>query len=142
MTWIYAQLVFFCYVLFHFLKRPFRRLAHGHLQFLSQYRAEGIDPLSSADKNLLARLSQCINCGYCDSACPALGAFPRSQFPGPSYLVTTLTRATPDFWAAGVDFSLCSQCDRCERACPNHVPVKEALEFIEVKTPKFIPSYG
>jgi succinate dehydrogenase/fumarate reductase-like Fe-S protein len=136
MAWIYAQFVFFFYVLLHFIQRPFRRLAQGHLQFLLQYGAEGLESLSRPDKDLLARFSQCINCGFCDSACPGLGALPRSQFPGPSYLVTTLTRATPEFWAAGVDFSLCSQCDRCERACPNRVPVKQALEFIEVKTPK------
>jgi succinate dehydrogenase/fumarate reductase-like Fe-S protein len=141
MSWIYAQLVFFCYVLLHFVKRPFRRLAKGHLQFLQQYGAEGLEPLTSSDKKLLGRLSQCIHCGYCDSACPNLGSYPRSQFPGPSYLVTTLARATPDFWAAGVDFSLCAECDRCERACPNRVPVKEALEFIEVKTPKFRAAY-
>jgi succinate dehydrogenase/fumarate reductase-like Fe-S protein len=141
MAWIYAQLVFLCYVLLHFIKRPFRRLAGGHRQFLAQYAPEGLEPLTSSDKNLLARFSQCINCGYCDSACPALGAMSRAQFPGPSYLVTTLTRATPDFWAAGVDFSLCPQCDRCERACPNQIPVKEALDFIEVKTPKIYSTY-
>lgn len=142
MAWIYAQLVFFGYVFLHFVRRPFRRIKGGETSFLVQWEPEGLGPLSSADKDWLGRFSQCIHCGFCDSACPGLANFSRAEFPGPSYLVTTLSRSVPDFWAAGVSFSLCAQCDRCEKACPNGVPVKEALEFIEVKTPRMPGGYS
>ena len=116
----------------HFLRRPFH--LSGYQAFLDNYRADRLVPLSQVDKTWLLKFSQCLNCGLCDAVCPALGVLPRGDFPGPSYLVTTLTRATSDFWAAGVDLSMCEGCRRCETVCPNRVPVKEALEFIEAKT--------
>lgn len=115
----------------HFLRRPFQD--NGYRAFLDHYRADRLVPLSHVDKTWLLRFSQCLNCGLCDAACPALDTLPRESFPGPSALVTTLTRATGDFWAAGVDLSLCEGCRNCESVCPNRVPVKEALEFIEAK---------
>ncbi|MFO1463200.1 MAG: 4Fe-4S binding protein [bacterium] len=118
-------------LLLHFLQKPFRQT--GYPAFREHYRADRLVPLSSLDKDWLERFSRCLNCGLCDAACPALGTLPREVFPGPSYLVTTLTRATPDFWAAGVDTSLCEGCRHCASVCPNRVPVKEALEFLEAK---------
>lgn len=115
----------------HFLKRPFAD--NGYEAFLDYYKPDRLIPLSQVDKTCLLKFSQCLNCGLCDAVCPALEQKPREIFPGPSYLVTTLTRATPDFWAADLDLSLCESCRRCESACPNRVPVKEALEFIEAK---------
>lgn len=116
----------------HLIRKPFQR--PGYAAFMENYRADRLMPLSSVDKDWLLRFSRCFNCGLCDSACPALEGGPHPRFPGPSYLVTTLSRATPDFWAADLDFSLCESCRRCEEVCPNQVPVKEALEFIEAKT--------
>lgn len=133
MAWFQAQLVFFYFTLLHFLKRPFRRIRGGDKEFLSYYGPEALWPLSSADKDWMRRFSLCLNCSYCDSACPALRTHSREQFPGPSYLVTTLSRSPPEFWAVKLDFSLCEACSQCEKACPNRVPVREALEFIEAK---------
>jgi succinate dehydrogenase/fumarate reductase-like Fe-S protein len=118
----------------HLIRRPFHKT--GYRQFMENYRADRLLPLSTVDKDWLLRFSRCFNCGLCDSACPALLTVPREEFPGPSYLVTTLARSTPDFWAARLDFSLCEGCRRCEEICPNQVPVKEALEFIEAKMVK------
>ena len=118
-------------LLLHFLKRPFQN--NGYQAFRDNYRDDRLVPLSHVDKTWLLRFSRCLNCGICDTACPALGTMTREQFPGPSYLVTTLSRSTADFWAAGIDLSHCEGCRLCESVCPNQVPVKEALEFIEAK---------
>lgn len=134
MAWLYAQWVFFLHLILHFLKKPFQREHRGADAFLRRYRSEGLIPLSTVDKNWLNRFSQCFNCGYCDSACPPLYQWPREVFPGPSFLVTTYARATPDFSWVNLDFSFCEGCRHCEAACPNGVPVKEALEFIEAKS--------
>ncbi len=134
MAWIYAQWVFFLHLLLHFLKWPFQKGNRGVDAFLRRYAEEGLLPTSTVDKNWLARFSQCFNCGYCDSACPPLIQWPRERFPGPSYLVTTYTRSTPDFPWIHLDFSLCEGCSNCEASCPNGVPIKEALEFIEAKS--------
>ena len=134
MAWLYAQIVFVYFTLIHFLKFPFRRRKHGEAVFLRYYRPDRLLPLSRVDKDWILKFSRCLNCGYCDTACPALMEVPREKFPGPSYLATTLSRSSPDFWAVDLDFSLCEKCHQCEKACPNGVPVKEALEFIEAKT--------
>jgi succinate dehydrogenase/fumarate reductase-like Fe-S protein len=134
MVSIYAKLVFVFMVFLHFLKFPFRWRRRGLKKFWENYRGDRLFPLTSEDRDWLFRFSKCINCGLCDSNCTALGKVPREKFPGPSYLLTTYTRATPDFWAADLDFALCQSCDNCRDICPNLVPVKEALEFIEAKT--------
>ncbi len=128
---IFAKLNLAWALLLHFLRKPFHKI--GYAAFRENYRADRLVPMSTVDKDWLHRFSQCLNCGLCDAICPALGTLPRETFPGPSYLVTTLTRSSPDFWAAGVDTSLCEGCRHCESVCPNLVPVKEALEFLEAK---------
>ena len=118
-------------LLLHFLKKPFRTL--GYAAFLNNFRADRLIPISQVDKSWLFKFSKCLNCGLCDVVCPALQQLPPGAFPGPSYLVTTLTRSTTDFWAVSIDLSLCGGCQHCQSVCPNLVPVKEALEFIEAK---------
>ncbi|HCU25020.1 MAG TPA: hypothetical protein DF383_08385 [Deltaproteobacteria bacterium] len=129
---LFAKLNLAWALFLHFLRKLWRRRA-GYRAFLENYREDRLVPLSRTDKDWLLRFSRCFNCGICDTVCPALEQLPQSLFPGPSYLVTTLTRATPDFWAAGIDFSLCEDCRLCEKVCPNQVPVKEALDFIQAK---------
>lgn len=111
-------------------------------QFLENYRGDRLFPLTSSDKDWLLEFSKCFNCGLCDAACPALEQYPREKFPGPSYLVTTFTRTATDFWAVDLDFSMCQACSRCQQVCPNQVPVKEALEFIEAKAREFVTQNG
>ena len=120
-------------LLIYLLKRPFRGGRGGYRQFLDNYAPEKLLPLSSSDKNWLLKFSDCINCGFCDTACPALKQYPREIFPGPSYLLTTFSRSMPDFSYVDLDTSVCAGCDECARVCPNRVPVREALEFIEAK---------
>lgn len=121
-------------LLLYFLKWPFVRGRGGYRQFLANYAGENLLPMSTADKTWLLRFSGCFNCGYCDTACTALQKFPREVFPGPSALLTTFSRSMPDFSFVGLDFSICEGCIECQRVCPNQVPVKEALEFIEAYT--------
>lgn len=129
---LFAKLNLAWALLLHFL-RKLQRKTRGYEAFIENYREDRLVPLSEVDKDWLLRFSRCFNCGICDTVCPALDRLPSEVFPGPSYLVTTLTRATPDFWAAGVNLSMCEGCQLCEQVCPNQVPVKAALEFIEAK---------
>lgn len=131
-----AKLVLAWHAFLHFIKifkYSFRRKGAGAETFLEYYREDHLLPLSMVDKDWLLQFSRCVNCGICDVACPALLRSPREKFPGPSYLVTTLTRSTPDLWASELDFSFCQDCRSCQQVCPNLVPVKEAFEFIEAK---------
>lgn len=114
-------------------KLPFRGSKTGSRQFLENYAPDRLLPLSSTDKTWLLKFSACFNCGFCDTACPALKSHSRDSFPGPSYLLTTFSRSMPDFPFVDVDASVCEGCDECARVCPNQVPVREALEYIEAK---------
>src|SRR5436190_6849386 len=98
-------------LLLYLLKRPFIWKRRGYPQFVKNYRPDRLIPLSQTDKDWMLRFSQCFNCGLCDTVCPALWKLPREKFPGPSLIVTTLARSTPDFWAVDLDFSLCEGCD-------------------------------
>ncbi len=118
----------------HCLKWPLLQGKDGYQQFLDNYATEGLIALSRSDKDWLLKFSGCFNCGICDSVCTALLEKPREVFPGPSYLATTLTRSTTQFWAAGLDFSHCEGCELCQKVCPNHVPIQEAFRFIREKT--------
>jgi succinate dehydrogenase/fumarate reductase-like Fe-S protein len=117
----------------HLLKKILFWRKGGYPQFIENYREDRLSPLSIEDKDWMQRFSRCFNCGLCDTVCPALEKLPRERFPGPSYIVTTLARATPDFWAADLDLSLCAGCELCEQVCPNQVPIKKAIEFIVAK---------
>jgi len=119
-------------LLIYLVKRPFR----GHQEyrkFVTQYAPDRLLPLTSSDKNWLGRFSECINCGLCDAACKHFGPASRDRIPGPSYWVTSFARALPDFPAIPIDDEFCESCGDCERICPNHVPIREAIEFIEAK---------
>lgn len=115
----------------HLCKRPFQSRGEGYRLFLENYAEEGLLPLSREDKDRLASYSRCVNCGLCDAVCPALIELPREKFPGPSYLVTTLTRSLPEMRVADLDFSRCESCRECERACPTRVPLQDAFQFIK-----------
>ncbi len=129
-----AKLNLFWNLIVHLIKKPFLRRRSGYRQFLENYRSDRLIPLTSTDRDWILKFSRCLNCGLCDAVCPALLTLPREKFPGPSYIVTPLARATPDFWAVDIELAMCQGCELCQQVCPNQVPVKEALEFIEVKT--------
>lgn len=127
--------------IWHFLKKPFVR-KNGLDTFFKNYSQDRILPLSKADKNSLIKYSECINCKLCDVACPSLFKLPRERFPGPSYIVNTYARSVPDFWAIQLDLSLCSECNECEKICPNEIPVTEAILFIQEKIAEEIRLVG
>jgi len=121
-----------CFVL-HILQKPFTRHRRGLKPFLDHYQKDGILPLTLSDKHLLLRLSNCINCGYCDTACPALLKIPREKFPGPRFVASTFSRSFHDLPFSDLDLSLCAECSECEKVCPTSVPIKEGIEFIQQK---------
>jgi succinate dehydrogenase/fumarate reductase-like Fe-S protein len=130
---IFALLNLAFYFILHFLKKPFVWGRRGLPAFLENYKKDGIVPLTLEDKQLLRRFSECINCGFCDTACPALQKLPRERFLGPSFIATTFTRSFPDFHATGLDLTLCAECNECEKVCPNAVPIKDGIVFVQEK---------
>jgi len=120
--------------LIHVLKVPFRQKGEGARDFLERFGQEGLSPWSVRDKERIASFSRCINCGLCDAACASVGVLPRQEFPGPSMLLTTLTRSFPRIDPPSWDLALCEGCRQCESFCPTRVPIVQALEFIREKS--------
>lgn len=119
--------------LLHFLKKPFVYHRSGLKLFMENYKGDGLVPLEKSDEAAIRRHSQCIDCGLCSMVCPALLHLPREKFPGPHFVVTTYSRSFSDLKAAHLDLSLCASCAECEKICPNAVPIKEAILFIQTK---------
>jgi succinate dehydrogenase/fumarate reductase-like Fe-S protein len=130
---ILAKINLAFHLLIHFLKKLFPKRKKGIWQFVDNYRKDRLIPLTSSDKDWMDRFSRCMNCGLCDAVCPALQNFPRHLFPGPSYIVTTLVRSPPTYRFSGIDLSWCEGCHQCEKICPNLVPIKKGIEFIQQK---------
>ncbi|MFO1519480.1 MAG: 4Fe-4S dicluster domain-containing protein [bacterium] len=120
--------------LLHFLKKPFNRRLRGLKPFVDHYGKDGILPLETSDLTLLRRFSDCIHCGYCDTACPSLLQFPRERFPGPRYIAGAFTRNFHHLMEAALDAPFCDGCDACERACPCSIPITQGIGWIREKT--------
>lgn len=132
-----AKLILGFWTVVHFIKLPFRRKRHGIREFLQYYGTEGLQPLSSLDKDLLLQFSECIQCGYCDTACPELwqsaDLVARARFPGPSRVLISWSRLPAEVLHLDWDFAFCTSCAKCAQACPNHVPVQRAWQWLALQ---------
>ncbi len=117
----------------HFLKKVFFWKKNGLVHFQNNYRSDGFLPLSAQDQSTFFSFSACLNCRFCDSACPALFKMSRERFPGPSIVLTAYSRSFKDLWASSLDLSLCQDCEECIKVCPNEINVKGAIHFIQNK---------
>jgi ferredoxin len=110
----------------HLLRLPWRRSGEGERRFLGAYGAEGLWPLTAADRAALPAFDRCIACGLCNAVCEKLAA-PRRLFGGP-FALAAQARAMPDFGAFSAHAAFdpdCTDCARCESVCPTGVPLRE-----------------
>lgn len=132
-----AKLILAFWALIHFIKWPFRQKRRGAGAFLTYYGTEGLLPLASPDKDLLLKFSECLQCGYCDTACPSLwqatAGAARAKFPGPARVLTTWSRLPGEIAQLDWDFEHCAQCAQCGQACPNQIPVEQAWQWLAAK---------
>ena len=102
----------------------------GLREFEAAYCADRILRYTPEEKRLLPAFSRCIQCGMCDSLCPA-GNAPFSSL-GPSSL-PFLSRSIPNFAGLKLNLERCGTCRQCESICPTQVPLTQLLEFIRTK---------
>ena len=119
---------------FHFLMHLLKRLGRVFSRrsqsqtFFENYRHDHIFAISSDERLSLPAFSECYNCRLCDLACPDWNiAEPLSS---PSYLVTGYSRSLTDFAHLKTLPLRCETCTACESACPQRVPIKRVIRFV------------
>lgn len=112
----------------HFFKKGARKRASGYDLFFTSYADDGIFAISSKTRAQMPSFSQCLSCRLCDVACPELSANP-SLLP-PSYIVVGFSRSLPDYAFFQKSNFDCGTCRKCEEICPEHVPIREIVDFM------------
>lgn len=129
----YALINLGWYFALHIIELIFRFLgkkAPGMKRFRENYGAEGLAPLSRANRNNLFRLSGCIGCGLCRMTLnlhPAVGA----SLSDPESLSICLTRSLPDIQAARASLQLSPDSLSGNSFCPRGVSISGVYDFLQ-----------
>lgn len=117
------------------LRRLFRRGLAGIGAFRSNYDADGLPPVTEAERAQLGSFGRCIACGLCDR-----GEAERIEASGGAYqgvmaLVLAASRSMPDFRAAARSFTFVPDgvLREKELICPARVPFREMAQFVREK---------
>lgn len=111
----------------HFFKRVLHINQRGKAEFLEAYRKDRIFSVSAEHRKNFPDYSSCIVCQLCDTVCPAL---PGTATTTPSFIVASFSRSLTDFHLLNFDTNACTSCSHCEEVCPEDVPIKNILEFM------------
>ena len=117
----------------------------GLADFRRRYGPDHIVEYTPQESQLLHKFEDCINCGLCLAECVVLRNLITDlmQYAGPRSIGTSLSRSTPEFWAASDAIYLCTMCGACEAVCPAQVPIPDIVAMIRAKIPRqaegFVP---
>jgi succinate dehydrogenase/fumarate reductase-like Fe-S protein len=92
-------------------------------RFLEAVGPEGYLPLAPAERQALPATMQCISCGLCSLACPALQRAPDSAWAEAWTFVAGPSRSIDRAFLAAAALPPCAECDECAAACPTGVPI-------------------
>ena len=110
----------------------------GLAGFHQRYAPDHILEYTPEESRLLQQFENCINCGLCLAECVVLRnlASESLQYAGPRSVGISLSRSTPDFWAASDTIYLCTMCGACHAVCPVQVPIPDIVAMIRAKIPR------
>jgi hypothetical protein len=117
------------------LRRTFQRRRDGIAAFRANYDADGLPPVSAAERERIGDFSRCIACGLCDRGETQRIADSGGAYRGVMALVLAASRSMPDFRAAAYSFSFVPDevLAEKERLCPTGVPMRRIAEFVRAK---------
>lgn len=122
-----------------FVRRLFAKAPGGIARFRRNYEAEGLPPVSEAERPMLPAFSRCIGCGRCDVGEGPRMAASRGRYPGLMAVVLASSRSMPDFDAAALalDHVPADVLRQKETVCPTGVPFVALARFVRAKaTPR------
>jgi hypothetical protein len=116
------------------LLRLFKR-AGGIAAFRRAYDADGLPPVTEAERAELATFSRCVACGICDRGESERIAASGGAYRGVMPLMLSASRSMPDFRAAAYSLSFVGDdvLAEKERGCPTQVPMRRIAAFLRAK---------
>jgi hypothetical protein len=120
------------------LKSLLRRLfgtAGGIAAFRENYDADGLPPVTAAERAELSTFSRCLACGICDRGESERIAASGGAYRGVMPLMLSASRSMPDFRAAAYSLSFVTDevLAEKEKSCPADVPMRRIAAFLRAK---------
>ncbi len=109
--------------------------AGGIAAFRLAYDADGLPPVTAAERAELSTFSRCLACGVCDRGESERIAASGGAYRGVMPLMLSASRSMPDFRAAAYSLSFVTDevlADK-ERSCPGQVPMRRIAAFLRAK---------
>ena len=107
----------------------------GIAAFRTNYDADGLPPVSPAERSAMPEFSRCIACGLCDRGEAERIAASGGAYRGVMALVLAGSRSMPDYRAAAYSFGFVSDEVLAEKEalCPTQVPFRAIARFVRDK---------
>ena len=116
-------------------RRLFTRRKSGIAALRANYDADGLPPVTPAERAVMPSFSGCIACGLCDRGESGRIAASGGAYRGVMALVLAGSRSMPDYRAAAYSFGFVSDevLAEKERICPTQVPFRAIARFVRDK---------
>ncbi len=116
-------------------RRLFTRNKSGIGAFRANYDADGLPPVTPAEREAMPDFSRCIACGLCDRGEAERIAASGGAYRGVMALVLAGSRSMPDYRAAAYSFGFVSDEVLAEKEaiCPTGVPFRAIARFVRDK---------
>ncbi|MEP7051095.1 MAG: hypothetical protein ABJB12_12120 [Pseudomonadota bacterium] len=130
-----AILLLAVYLVKTVFRRLFSKRKSGIAAFRANYDADGLPPVTPAEREAMPAFSGCIACGLCDRGESARIAASGGAYRGLMSLVLAASRSMPDYRAAAYSFSFVPNqvLAEKEQICPAQVPFQAIARFVRDK---------
>lgn len=107
----------------------------GIAAFRRAYDADGLPPVTAAERAELPSFSRCLACGICDRGESGRIAASGGAYRGVMPLMLSASRSMPDFRAAAYSLSFVTDdvLGEKELSCPANVPMRKIASFLRAK---------
>ena len=130
-----AILLLAVYLVKTVFRRVFTNRKSGIAAFRANYDADGLPPVTPAEREVMPTFSGCIACGLCDRGESGRIAASGGAYRGVMALVLAGSRSMPDYRAAAYSFSFVPDEVLAEKEliCPTQVPFRAIARFVRDK---------
>lgn len=117
------------------VRRTFGRRGTGIRAFRENYDADGLPPVTPAERAAMSGFHRCIACALCDRGEAERIARSGGAYRGVMALMLSGSRSMPDFRAASYSFSFVPESVLAEKEtiCPTGVPMVAIARFVRAK---------